>query len=109
MNIFTYEEKGGVGMRLVDADALRNELYDADAITMRGVAIINRFPTIDAVEVVRCKDCKHRPKENRSLDGIIWVEFPEEEICPFNCEDPFYNQMPEDDFFCARGERRNDD
>lgn len=69
---------------------------------------VNKAPTIDAVHVVRCKDCKHRPKENRSLDGIIWVEFPEEEICPFNCEDPFYNQMPEDDFFCARGERRSD-
>ena len=32
---------------------MRNELYDADAITMRGVAIINRSPTIDAVPVVR--------------------------------------------------------
>lgn len=58
--------------------------------------------------LVRCKDCKHRPKENGSPYGNIWTEFPEEEICPFNCEDPFYNQMPEDDFFCARGERRGD-
>ena len=65
-------------------------------------------PTIDAVPVVRCKDCKHRPKENGSPYGNIWTEFPEEEICPFNCEDPFYNQMPEDDFFCARGEMRGD-
>ena len=58
--------------------------------------------------LVRCKDCKHRPKENGRLYGNIWTEFPEEEICPFNCEDPFYNKMPEDDFFCARGERRGD-
>ena len=38
--------------RLIDANALRNKLYDADAITMEGVAIINQFPTVDAVEVV---------------------------------------------------------
>lgn len=44
---------------LIDADALRNALYDADAITMRGVAIINQFPTIDAVPVVRCKECRY--------------------------------------------------
>ena len=38
--------------RLIDANALRNALYEADAITMKGVAIINQFPTVDAVEVV---------------------------------------------------------
>lgn len=38
--------------RLIDADAVRNALYDEDAITMKGVAIINQFPTVDAVEVV---------------------------------------------------------
>lgn len=41
--------------RLIDANALRNALYDADAITMKGVAIINQFPTVDAVEVVHGK------------------------------------------------------
>lgn len=38
--------------RLIDANAVRDALYDADAITMNGVAIINWFPTVDAVEVV---------------------------------------------------------
>ena len=34
----------------VDRFALRDALYDADAITMRGVKIINQFPTaVDAV------------------------------------------------------------
>ena len=112
-------------MRLIDADALELEpdpfggmngcicVGRSGGKTMAIVQgmlkhMIKKAPTIDAAEVVRCKDCKHRPKENRSLDGFIYVEFPEEEICPFNCEDPFYNQMPEDDFFCARGERRSD-
>ena len=33
-------------------EAVRNELYDADAITMKGVAILNNFPSADVVEVV---------------------------------------------------------
>lgn len=34
----------------VDRFALRDALYDADAITMRGIKIINQFPTaVDAV------------------------------------------------------------
>lgn len=36
----------------VDRFALRDALYDADAITMRGIKIINQFPTaVDAVPV----------------------------------------------------------
>ena len=37
--------------RLIHAEAVRDALYDADAITMKGVAIINQFPTVDAVPV----------------------------------------------------------
>lgn len=53
-------------MRLIDADALKDKCY----ITVNGTTIgrnnyvmfheIDDAPTIDAVEVVRCKDCKHR-------------------------------------------------
>ena len=56
-------------MRLIDADALRNELYDADAITMRGVAIINQAPTIDAVEVVRCGLCRYCDTKDCPMSG----------------------------------------
>ena len=38
--------------RLIYMEDVRNALYDADAITMKGVAIINQFPTVDAVEVM---------------------------------------------------------
>lgn len=30
---------------------VRNALYEADAITMKGVAILNQFPAADVVEV----------------------------------------------------------
>lgn len=46
-------------MRLIDADALTDELaviaYTHDCLGM--LEAINSAPTIEAVEVVRCKDC----------------------------------------------------
>ena len=42
-------------MRLIDADALPDDCaWCGDAL----IEAINDAPTIDAVEVVRCKDCK---------------------------------------------------
>ena len=54
-------------MRLIDADALLERLKFKRAISERGLyrglesamAQVNKAPTVDAVEVVRCKDCKH--------------------------------------------------
>lgn len=94
-------------MRLKDADALRNALYEADAITMKGVAIINKFPTIDAVPVVRCAECIHRGKPIENDYGVD-VEFSEDSKCPFNCEDPWYSQRMGDEFYCSYGERRSE-
>ena len=36
----------------IDRDAVLDALYDADAITMKGIEILNRFPAADVVEVV---------------------------------------------------------
>ena len=36
----------------IEREALRDALYEADAITMKGVAIINQFPTADVAPVV---------------------------------------------------------
>lgn len=44
----------------VERDALRDALYEADAVTMEGVKIINSFPTADVRPVVHGKweeDC----------------------------------------------------
>lgn len=45
---------------------------------------VNHEPTVDAVQVVRCKDCK-----NRKTCEIQW--------------------NIDDDFYCADGERKDDD
>jgi hypothetical protein len=50
-------------MRLIDAEQIRymwQEFKDgewSDGVTLQSV--IRRMPTIDAVKVIRCKDCKH--------------------------------------------------
>lgn len=49
-------------MRLIDADALEQELFDADWMLDNDEHmvqdIIEKQPTVDAVPVVRCGDCK---------------------------------------------------
>ena len=80
-------------MRLIDADALLNHVWDADTrcgyvqVVDRGD--IEEAPTV--VELVRCKDCIYRDPEDKKCDcghDIVW-------------------QLPRDDnWFCADGERR---
>lgn len=56
---------------------------------------------------VRCKDCVHRPSRiPGATDGRegMNLEFPDD-WCPMQCEDPWYSQMPRDDFFCGWGSR----
>lgn len=80
---------------LINRIALRDALYEADAVTMAGVKIINQFPAVDAVEVVRCKDCKHT-KTDECEDPAIY------------CKKWDRWEMPED-FFCGYGERKPDE
>ena len=72
----------------IDKRAIRDALYDADAITMKGVELLNKFPVADVVDVVRCKDCKHLFEDNG---------------CPLR----YFKTHLEDDF-CSYGERKTD-
>lgn len=52
-----------MNMRLIDADALLMKKFITDDIDSYDTIPVDEIvdtPTIDAVEVVRCKDCKHR-------------------------------------------------
>lgn len=88
--------------RLIDADAMRdywlengeNEyVYDTNAV----LDSIDSQPTVDAVEVVRCRDCKrcfkHTTKRNRQK---MW-------ICMRNEVDVCVRP----DGFCSYGERND--
>ena len=92
--------------RLIDADALKkymcfkcNDEYSDEPCEPSDCVFRNAIgdaPTVDAVEVVRCKDCKYKAERlyactNVKLRGEIihiWVE-------------------PDD--FCSYGERKDDD
>ena len=52
--------------RLIDADALMNEANSDGAYRCEDAKQISEAPTIDAVEVVRCKDCKHYKPQKKS-------------------------------------------
>lgn len=61
-------------------------------------------------ELVRCKDCKHRPKEPNleTFENGFDIEFPEGSKCPCQCSgDEYYSWYPEDDWYCANGERKD--
>ena len=60
----------------------------------------------DLVEVVRCKDCIYRPVAVPRKRGTGFdYEFPHEGKCPCQCDDDWYSWMPDDDWYCANGER----
>ena len=82
-------EKTSNEKRLIDANALRSYMDECSKESRfrvyygYAVSFINAAPTVDAVEVVRCKDCKHRFKDS-------WCEYVDDD----------------DNFYCARGERK---
>lgn len=79
--------------RLIDADALPK--YTGYALSADEVATaVENAPTIDAVTVVRCKDC-------------MWYE-PLNDCKPFDCEYSGMYGVTKDDF-CSYGERKDDD
>lgn len=73
----------------IKREALRDALYDADAITMNGIKILNQFPSSD-VEPVRhgrwkcTKPCPICGEDRfKGLDADIWADW-EPPYCP-NC------------------------
>ena len=79
-------------MRMIDADALMDEANSDGAYGYVDAKQISEAPTIDAVPVVRCRECKYRFKNNGHgksgcpiIDANIWMD---------------------DDDFCSYGERK---
>ena len=58
-------------MRLIDADALHNFVSEEfkDDVPYEwawALTAVDHAPVVDAVEVVRCKDCKHYKPQKKS-------------------------------------------
>ena len=75
-------------MRLIDADALKKDLtrfYDGEVVARK---LIDEQPTVDAVEVVRCRECR-------------WCNMGE-------CEHKFGLLVSNEENYCSYGERSVD-
>lgn len=109
--------------RYIDADALqklfnevstsllcRRELTKDTEHMVRAFIMVTEMiqdaPTVDAVEVVRCRDCKHCREKGRS-EAFVYCE--NVVICT-NDEVTADGWLPVfENYFCAYGERRTDD
>lgn len=103
--------------KYIDADALKMDLYSiikadygyiVDVLVGLTIAknVIDNAPTVDAVEVVRCRDCKHCREKDRS-EAFVYCE--DVVICT-NDEVTADGWLPVfENYFCAYGERRTDD
>ena len=80
-------------MRLIDAEPLLAEAMADGAYGYVDAKQIADAPTIDAVRVVRCKDCKYHEQEQ---PGMVY--------CP-----AVVGGWVEDEWFCKGGERKDDD
>ena len=63
---------------------------------------------VEFAKVTRCKDCKHRPRRIDESGYRFNLEFPDYR-CPCRCEDDWYSWMPDDDWFCGNGERKDNE
>lgn len=101
--------------RLIDADALRADYgmaedckncktgyrsceYDRIYSKMDFCGWLDDAPTVDAVPVVRCKDCKHwKTAEGVNLSKRV-------RLCTYHI---WHQYARHDEDFCSRGERKD--
>ena len=98
-------EKLSSGKRLIDADALMDVIrqhenrlatkqgsIDYGMFTLGIQQAVDEQPTIDAVPVIRCRECKQGEIDD--------PDFPDQYYCHAGCG---WNKG---DFYCAYGERK---
>lgn len=86
-------------MRLIDADKLERQEFDGEEACFDYVDAedIDNAPTVDAVEVVRCKDCKHYDM------GVCLKIYSDGNVHAA----AWQSRRPDD--FCSYGERKDGD
>lgn len=90
--------------RLVYASDVRREILSAEP---RLAYIVERIKPVDAVGVVRCRDCKHWKEAD---DGRSWQMIGRTDgACRWLAEQHYAERyMTEGEHFCSYGERRCD-
>lgn len=100
-------------MRPIDADALMKTVFNDVVLVdgeVKGVGLIlaetvDKAPTIDAVPVVRCRECKHHRDKNEQEQQYLVEDVL---ICtsPDATDDCWNDVWP--DHFCSYGERKGE-
>jgi hypothetical protein len=105
-----YIKRDDVPDLLTDRDVVINP-HDEVAFIREDVECL---PAADVRPVVLCRDCKFAPSgtdggEDQGF-GLEWPhdEWPEDNPCPCKCADGWYSHKPKPDFFCAAGEKREE-
>ena len=97
-------------MRLIDADRAMEIVRDqgiahpnAYHLTNYAMLILREAPAVDAVEVVRCRECKHHRDKNEQEQQYLVEDIL---ICtsPDATDDCWNAVWP--DHFCSYGERK---
>ena len=95
------------GKRLIDANALISYMDECSKESRFRVyygyaeSFINAAPTVDAVEVVRCRECQHwKPTGSKAGNSFSDMEYIG------GCEFTKYCRRESD--FCSYGERKED-
>ena len=83
-----------LAMAAADGQRQINQVYKMEELCKAVKAVADAAPTVDAVEVVRCRDCKHYMEHPRTKRMCCYVHL----LTP--------HHMRNDDF-CSYGERKH--
>ena len=98
-------------MRLIDADeAIINFGFEWDDIPPTReefVRFLKKQPTVDAVEVVRCRECKYWGDEAGKLQHSDGVLFARCKVHNYLIDGRHTGWCPTENDFCSYGERKD--
>ena len=100
--------------RLIDADALAEQytemverllLIRANIVPSHVTTLIINAPTIDAVEVVKCKECRKQGSDDCPMFSREWRIIMRGNEC---VDDFIFHDLTEPSGFCSYGERKTE-
>ena len=109
--------------RLIDAESPQNRIYVSDLVIeeMKKIPTVeidrptrSRFkrmavPTVDAVPVVRCLDCRYWGDADEIKESTNGVRFARCKVHGHAVDGASYGWCPEEDDFCSLGERKENE
>ena len=103
-------------MRLIDADRALEIVRDqgiahpnAYHLTNYATLILREAPTVDAVEVLRCRDCKYWGDEAGKLQHSDGVLFARCKVHNYLIDGRHTGWCPTENDFCSYGKRKEGD